>query len=109
VSRAPLALTSVSKRQAQAQYNNIIIFKISYASKPKNQGHCGQNGPGPTVQRICADKFVKQCKAKNTKAETEHGLTVKRIFSGSLLGPLGPRAPCMAGSAGAVVTPLIKI
>jgi len=39
--------------------------------------------------------------------ETEHGVAVKKIFRAVSLGLLGPLAPCIAGSAGAIVTPLV--
>jgi len=70
---------------------------------PRNQDIAGQTGQ---VQRICDDKFVKQCKAIDTWT-IEQGLTVNKFFWAACLGPLGPRAPCMAGFAGAVVTHLI--
>ena len=38
---------------------------------------------------------------------SKRALQWRKYFRAACLGPLGPRAPCMAGSAGAVVTPLV--
>jgi len=49
---------------------------------------CGQNGPGP--KKLCPQ--ISQTEQSHKTPETKHGLAAKRIFSGSLLGPLGPQA-----------------
>jgi len=72
---------------------------------PKNQEHCGQNGPGP--KDLC-DKFVKQCKAMNTWNRAG-SYSKENIFGQPAWAPWVRGPPCMAGSAGAVVTPLIRL
>ena len=60
---------------------------------------------GP-VQRICADKFVKQCKAINTSNRAK-SYSEENIFGQPASAPWVRGPPCMVGSAGAVVTPLL--